>query len=229
MFKSVVIIGASRGLGKALSFFIKEHLPGAKQILLVSRKIDLLTANAEKLKAQFEEVKTIKADMSMSADVFDLTHAIKSFNADIVIYSAGGGPYGEFVKKDWKDHQWAIDVGLKAPMQLLHSWLSFRNPTEAGRFIIVGSRIAESSPDFSASSYAATKHGLVGLLSSIQPELLKNNNKAWLFSPGYIDTEMLPPNASARHNGAKIMSVETAAQALLRWVKKDGPWHRILN
>lgn len=229
MFKSVAIIGSSRGLGKAIALFVKEHLAEAENLYLFSRKTNLLSELEKKLNNQFKQIKTFSADMSKAEDVSSVSQELARLNPDLVIYSAGGGPHGEFIKKEWKDHEWALRVGLVSPVELLHKWLNIRNPDQPGRFIIVGSRIAESDPDFKASSYAAAKHGLLGLISSIQPELQNNQNKAWLFSPGYIDTEMLPQTATVRHNGAKIMSVETAAQALLRWVKKDGPWHRVLN
>ena len=169
-------------------------------------------------------------DMSQAQGQQSLQSLIESEKFDLVIYAAGGGPHGSFSAKDFKDHRWSLEVGLVAPMALAWAWLRCRDQNKMGRFVIVGSRIAEESPDPQASSYAAGKHGLVGFVSSLQKELEQNQNKVWLFSPGYMDSEMLPLTAKIRHDGSKLMSTETAAQALLRWVKKnEGTWHRVLN
>jgi short-subunit dehydrogenase len=150
---------------------------------------------------------------------------------DLVVYCAGGGPHGLFESKEWKDHAWALQLNLFSPMLLVHHWLKARRAGRngPGRFVIVGSRIAEQNPDPLASSYAAAKAGIHGFVSSVQEELEESPNKVWLFSPGYMDTDLLPSTSRVRHDGSKLMSPESAALALLRWLKKDGPWHRVLN
>jgi short-subunit dehydrogenase len=230
IFKKVAILGASRGLGRATALFLTEHLEGLEELYLASRKTTLLEGLKSKLGTKIPKIIVETCDLASEAGQLAAENYIQSNKPDLVIYSAGGGPYGNFSLKEWKDHHWALQMGLNAPLRLTHAWLNARKLVEnPGRFIIVGSRIAESSPDFGATSYAASKHGLLGFVESLQPELKDSSNKVWLFSPGYINTDMLPPNAQPRLQGAKIMSVETAAQALLRWVKKDGPWHRVLN
>ena len=225
MFKKVLIIGASRGLGCAIVRFLPEHLGSVESLTCVSRR------NSDSV-----EAKILTLDMSKPLDQEFLGKEIEREKFDLVIYSAGGGPHGEFVKKDWKDHFWALQVGLIAPMYLSLAWLKMRgadpskNAQGPGRFVIVGSRIAESNPDPLAASYAASKHGLIGFVSSVQGEVSESRSRIWLFSPGYINTPLLPASAPVRHNGVKILSPDTAAQALLRWVKKeDGPWHRVLS
>jgi short-subunit dehydrogenase len=238
MFKKVLIIGASRGLGRSIALFSQTHLETLTSLHLLSRKLDGLAET--KALAQVGESKDGRVavtvpivldstDMSKPEGQNFAAELIRVEGFDAVIYAAGGGPHGPFAAKDWKDHLWSLHVGLIAPMLLCSEWLKSRKSTQEGRFIIVGSRIAEAQPDPLATSYAAGKHGLFGFVSSIQSELETNKNKVWLFSPGYMDSEMLPPNAHVRHDGRKLLSTDTAAQALLRWLKKDGPWHRVLN
>jgi len=226
--KKALIIGSSKGLGRSLALFLKTHLDSLEEVTLVARRQDVLKTVEKEIDSNFE-VKTVRCDLSQRVDQESLSLLIANEEYDLIIYSAGGGPHGEFRSKEWKDHNWALQVGLLAPMRLCRDWLKHRDESQLGKFIIVGSRIAEQAPDPLAASYAACKHGLVGFISSLQKELEGNQNKVWLFSPGYMDTEMLPKTASVRHDGSKLMSADTAAQALLRWVKKDGPWHRILN
>jgi short-subunit dehydrogenase len=93
----------------------------------------------------------------------------------------------------------------------------------------VGSAIAELKPDPKAASYAASKSGLHGFVSSLQDELKESAMKIGLFSPGYMDTEMLPSTASVRRNGARINAPLLAAEDLLRWIKEGNSWHRIFD
>jgi len=233
-FRKILIFGASRGLGRSIVEHLPLHVSAFQSLTLVSRKSELLEKVREKSLSQWQNISPVIEshcfDMSTLDGQEDAEALMTFLKPDLVVYCAGGGPYGEFSSKEWKDHHWALQVGLIAPARLSHAWLKTRlSGDENGRFIVVGSRIAENQPDYGATSYAAAKHGLLGLISSLQPELKQSKSKVWLFSPGYIDTEMLPPQAVVRHNGTKIMSVGTAAQALLRWVKMDGPWHRVLN
>jgi NAD(P)-dependent dehydrogenase (short-subunit alcohol dehydrogenase family) len=87
---------------------------------------------------------------------------------------------------------------------------------EARRFvpvILLGSAVAEASADPGAASYCAAKHALKGLIASLRAEI-----PAWdlrLFSPGYMDTEMLPGNAAARRQG--VYSPARMARELWDW------------
>jgi short-subunit dehydrogenase len=238
MFKNLAILGASRGLGAAVGKFAFTHLSELETILVVSRKIELLDKVKIEIKegSEAELRKPFKGELgSFSADfskLDDTENVIKLIDNkyDLVVYCAGGGPHGAFENKQWRDHRWSLDVNLISPMTLAHAWLRQRPKASGpGRFVIVGSRIAEQNPDPHAASYAAGKHGLYGFVSSLQSELEEGPNKVWLFSPGYIDTALLPTTAKVRHDGSKLMSAETAAQGMLRWLKKDGPWHRVLN
>jgi len=213
MFKRAIVFGGSRGLGRAVVEHCRFHFDGLKEVVEVSRKS-----------------LSHPLDLTKVSDQIKACELIGGQGFDLVIYCAGGGPHGEFSSKEWKDHAWALQLNLFAPMFLIHRWLKARKGADGeGCFVVVGSRIAEQNPDPMASSYAAGKAGLYGFVSSLQDELKKSKNKVWLFSPGYMDTEMLPSTAKVRNDGSKLMSAEAAAQAMLRWLKKDGPWHRVLN
>jgi short-subunit dehydrogenase len=232
MVKKVLIFGASRGLGRAVALYSPVHFDRLTEIHLVSRKIQNLQGVANEIKIQgFRgEIVLTPLDLTLDNAQIQACGLFKGCSYDLVIYCAGGGPHGEFGKKEWKDHKWAMELNLLAPARLLHSWIHKMSVTnKASKFIAVGSRVAENSPDPLAASYSSGKSGLHGLLNSLQAELENKPYKAWLFSPGYMDTEMLPSTAKVRHDGSKLMSSDAAAQALLRWSKKDEPWHRVLN
>ena len=76
---------------------------------------------------------------------------------------------------------------------------------------LVGSAVAQDKPDPGASSYSSAKHGLKGLCESLQKESPKC--AIHLFSPGYMDTDLLPANAWPRQQGL-VEDVNSVAKRL---------------
>ena len=80
---------------------------------------------------------------------------------------------------------------------MLHALVSAKAPIP--QVILVGSSVAESAADPKAASYCAAKHALRGLFLSLREEYPDWDLR--LFSPGYMDTDMLPPHALVRKKG----------------------------
>ena len=78
----------------------------------------------------------------------------------------------------------------------------------------MGSSVAEDKADPGAASYAAAKHALKGLLESVILE--KPDLDVRLFSPGYMDTGMLPQNAWPRQQGL-AEDPDAVARRLWQW------------
>ena len=124
---------------------------------------------------------------------------------------AGGGPYGLFHDREWKDHQWSWDLTFQFPARVLHA---MRVAERSGvQVVVVGSAVAENAPDPRAASYCAAKHALCGLVQSLQLETPDWDLR--LFSPGYMDTELLPPGAPARRLG--VYDPRLVARELWEW------------
>ncbi|NQZ19320.1 MAG: SDR family oxidoreductase [Bdellovibrionales bacterium] len=110
---------------------------------------------------------------------------------------------------------WALQVTYLTPARILHHFLS--KPGSVKQMVFVGSAIADSSADPMASSYSSAKHGLKGLIDSINAE--DPDIDVRIFRPGYIDTAMLPPQASPRKEGLPLLSPEEAAKRFVQWVQ----------
>ncbi|MBK7960771.1 MAG: hypothetical protein IPK04_05925 [Bdellovibrionales bacterium] len=93
--------------------------------------------------------------------------------------------------------------------------------------IFIGSQIAERNPDINAASYTAAKHALLGIISTLQKEALegKDTKKASLahdlrlFSPGYMNTSLLPPTAWPRLGALRFSSQEFWQQSFFNGCK----------
>lgn len=216
--KKIAILGASRGFGLAISQYFANQ-DNETHLFLVSRKIKntLTQLNLKNFfKLNPKQISIFSCDFSDTQNLNPLLNELKIFKPNRIIYVSGGGPYGQFQSKKWKDHCWALNVNFLFPGELLYRVLeSTSNFDDLLQVIFIGSAIAEDHPDPKSSSYAAAKHGIKGLITSVQQEDPPFDLR--LFSPGYIDTTLLPPNAHPRQNQKKIHNTDDLAQILYNW------------
>ncbi len=209
----VVILGASRGLGAALV----RQIAGAKPVTGFARK----EAALSRLALEVPGFTGVEADFSTPEGQFAVLAYLSETPVSQVICMAGGGPYGLFSERKWKDHQWGLEVSFLFPARVAHVLSRLAKPPQ---LILVGSAVAENAADPMAASYAAAKHALKGLFLSLKAE-----SPGWdirLFSPGYMDTEMLPPGAAARVKG--VHDPAQVALDLWQWsLSADESGHRL--
>ena len=209
-----VILGASRGLGAQLARYACST---TYPVVGFGRKQSALQALREEHPLFSYEV----ADFSKPADQDRVIEYLLNGNFNKVFYIAGGGPYGPFVKHGFKDHDWAWEVTFRFPARLVHV-LAAAHPL--AQLILTGSSVAESSADPLAASYCAGKHALKGLFTSVAKELPEWDLR--LFSPGYMDTEMLPANAAVRQLG--VYDPGQIARELWTWsLSADKGGHKL--
>ena len=212
----LAFIGASRGLGAALCRHLFD-LNLKLDLLMISRKQDVLEELAQRAPDQ-ANVKMAVLDVSKPTDQDGVLEELQAFSPTRVIYFVAGGPFGAYGSKAWKDHRWAFEVSLLFPSRLLHFCL--HNPwPQLKQLILLGSAVAEDRADPFAASYAAAKHGLLGLHRSLREEHPALDVR--LFSPGYMDTELLPKNAYPRQQGAEILDPAIVAKKLWDWAQSD--------
>ncbi len=212
MINRFILLGASRGLGWATYQRLCQQKTNS--FLLSSRKIALrqneINAGTQLIEQDFSK---IPVDHQFLAELqkFDPTH---------LIYFAGGGPHGNFAEKKWTDHVWALNTSFLYPAELLHLVLSQKSKWPSlKQFVLIGSEIAENKPDPLASSYAAAKHALRGLVHTIQGE--SDSLHLQLFSPGYMQTDLLPANSQPRQNNSAESPVDVAKKLIAMMGKKD--------
>ena len=126
--KSVVIVGGTRGLGAELAKELREQ---GVLVRVVGRKA---------------ERPDWKHDLNQKDQVESLLHRIRQLEPSHLWWVAGGGPYGRYGIKNWKDHEWAFQVSFLSAAQALHFVL--QNPWKDLRQVVfVGSAIAEAQAD----------------------------------------------------------------------------------
>ena len=216
----MAVLGASRGFGRAFCHCI-WHDCDSHKLLVMARKRELLS----ELKDELDEARKDMSEKNSLVEYFACDFAredgqiqaldqLELFHPERIFYFAGGGPYGIFEKKAWKDHVWAWTVTFLFAARVVH-WAMQQG---VGQVVLIGSAISESTGDPGAASYSSAKHALLGLVRSIHLENPTFDLR--VFSPGYMDTDLLPAHATPRYT-EEIVSPEEAGQVLWKWSQHD--------
>lgn len=188
--KVALVTGASSGIGRATAEAFAEK--GAKVVLAARREDELAEAVAE-LESRGSEATAVKTDVSSAEDVERMVaHAIDSFGRlDYAVNNAGiegaFAPITELPEEEWER---VLDINLKGTFLCMKyeakAMLAGGRP---GAIVNVGS--LNSFLGFAAgSAYVASKHGQIGLTSSVSAELAPQGIRVNLVCPGIIDTPM---------------------------------------
>ncbi len=199
--KEILITGASRGLGLALT---KIALKNGFVVEGWSRRppqIDL----GEAFRFQ-------SGDLASHESQRELAEYLSVVQFSKIMFVAGGGPYALYGDREWKDHEWAIQLSFVSIARALHALARAKNFPQV---LTVGSAVAESSADPRAASYTSAKHALKGLVETLQVEYPSWDLRH--LSPGYMDTDLLPKGAAPR---AKVIwGPKDVAKLTWDWLK----------
>lgn len=188
--KVALVTGASSGIGWATGEAFAAR--GAKVVLAARREPELAEL-AKQIAEQGGEASYVVTDVSNAKDVERaVAHAVERFGRlDYAVNNAGyEGPVAGVV--DFPEEQWdqVMDINLKGPFLCMqHEARAMLAGGRGGAIVNVGSvNSFLGVPGFSA--YCASKHGLIGLTTSVSAELAPQGIRVNLVCPGLIDTPM---------------------------------------
>ena len=187
----VLITGASRGLGKILSWrFAKEGYG----LCLVAQEEKRLNELSIELKQQFKnEIQFISCDLgnSMDIDVLIKKTRQKLPRLDVLINNAAIqgaiGPLWENDLDSWKN---VINVNLIGPMALCRAFVPWMEANAGGSIInLSGGGATGPRPNFSA--YASSKAALVRFSETLAEEVKTKSISVNCVAPGTMKTSMM--------------------------------------
>lgn len=202
--KTVVVVGASRGLGAATARIVSES--GAK-LVINARSEDILSPIAEELKRQRGNVRPVVGDIKQPEVCKEIIkQAIASFGRidSLVNCASDVRPIAKIAESDiqkWTDN-WTVNI--LAATQLAREALPFLRES-TGRCVLVSSGLSKS-PTPGLGAYCIAKAALNQLIRVIAKE--ERNITALAFDPGIIDT---PMQEIIREDGAIGMPAQTHA------------------
>lgn len=167
----IVITGASSGFGKgaALRFAARGDA-----VVLAARRAEVLDDLALECEERGGRALAVPTDVSDVQDVENLAEAaVEEFaHIDVWINNAGVGALGPFEKVPLEFHEQVIRTDLLGTVY--GSWVAYRQFLRqgAGILINVASELGRHTVPYYA-SYAAAKHGVVGLGDSLRQEVMQ--------------------------------------------------------
>ena len=189
MVKTVLITGATSGIGKATAYrFAKENY----RLVLTGRRKESLISIAADLKANFNvEVYPLSFDIREKAEVEnnleDLPQNWK--NIDILVNNAGLAagldPVNLASTDDWDN---MIDTNVKGLLYVSRKIIPWMIKQGSGHIFNIGS-IAGKEVYPKGSVYSATKHAVDALTKGMRIDLLPFGLKVTQVCPGAVETE----------------------------------------
>ena len=186
--QTVIITGASRGIGKDIAtHFAKKN---AKTVI-ISR--DSLTLNnvAQELSEFNDYIMPIALDVSNLNSFNDAVKSIeKKFNTiDILINNAGITRDNLILRLKEEDWDKVININLKGCFNGMKAVSKNMIKNKKGKIINISSIIGLTG-NVGQSNYAASKAGIIGLTKSLAKEVGSRNINVNAIAPGYIETDM---------------------------------------
>jgi NAD(P)-dependent dehydrogenase (short-subunit alcohol dehydrogenase family) len=171
--KVIVITGASSGFGHGSAVRLAS---GGATVVLAARRTELLQEVAQQCEGAGGRAMVVPTDVSREEDISRLAgQAIAEYGViDVWVNNAGAGAIGKFEDVPLEDHVKVIQTDLLGT--LYGSYFAMRQFRKQGRGILinVASVVGKIATPF-FSSYAAAKHGVVGLSTAIREELKQDN------------------------------------------------------
>jgi len=192
--KTVLITGASRGIGAGLARRFAQE--GANLVLSANEaRVEEVAAELEKSGAN---AIAVICDVTSKSEVENLfATAVKRFGAvDVSIQNAGVITIAKV--EDLTEAEWdkVMDVNTKGVFLCCQEAARHMKPRKSGRIINTASGQARQGFIYTP-HYAASKFGVLGITQSLAKELAPSGVTVNAFCPGIIDTDMWAYNDQA--------------------------------
>ena len=181
--RHALITGGGTGIGAAAAQHLNDE--GAK-LSLLGRRLEPLRAVADGL-----------GGAAIQCDVTDPERVCAAFDdaraangpIDILIVNAGIAKSAPFHKMSRESWDRVVATNLTAAFDCARAAIGDLLKSDNGRLVFVASVASLRGVPYAA-HYAASKHGLLGLMRSLAAEYAKTNLTVNAVCPGYVDTPM---------------------------------------
>lgn len=185
--KTVLITGASSGLGEAIAYeAAKRHA----KLILCARREDKLKVIAEKcIRLSNESCDYFSLDVSDFNCVEETLSIIETNNpkVDVLVNCAGFGLFEPFLETDIENTMKMFKVNVLGLMYLTQKIAIRMAEDTSGHIINIGSQAGKMATPKS-SIYAATKFAVIGFSNSLRLELKPLGIAVTTVNPGPIKT-----------------------------------------
>ena len=187
--KTAFVTGAASGIGLGIATALAQA--GVK-VMLCDIEAEALSRATDNLKATNADVDSVKADISLKAELKAAADAtVARFGkVHILINNAGvggGGPYGLWRDAGW---EWTIGVNLMAVVWGIEIFGPLIEQHGEGGHIVSTASMAGLISSAS-SSYNVSKYGVVALSEGLRLELAPRGIGVSVLCPGFVRTNIM--------------------------------------
>jgi uncharacterized protein len=209
---TILLTGATGGLGQAIARALDD---GGARVLLSGRRAEQL----EELRTGLGgEAVSLPADLTDRAATAEL--AERAGPVDVLVASAGLPASGRLDGFTPEEIDRALDVNLRAPIQLTRALLPGMVERGRGHVVFVSSLLGKVS-SAGSSLYSATKFGLRGFAAGLREDLHLTDIGVTVVSPGFVrDAGMFADAGAKLPPFVGTVTPEKVARAVVKGIEK---------
>jgi short-subunit dehydrogenase len=185
---TVLLTGATGGIGQAIATALDAR--GAR-VLLSGRRAELL----EELRGRLRQADCLPADLAEPGAAAEL--AARAGPVDVLLANAALPASGRFDGFSPEEIDRAVDVNLRAPMQLTRHLLPGMLDRGRGHVVFVSSLSGKVASTGSA-VYSATTFGLRGFAAGLREDLHLSEIGVTVVFPGFVSEAGMFADSGAR-------------------------------
>lgn len=188
--KVILITGASKGIGRALSIGFAE---AGAAVCCTARSKKLLDSTVAEIRRNGGKATAITVDVTQESEVAQmLQKTVERFKKlDIVVLNAGGNFDNHLVEEslseDWRK---TVELNLFGSYYCAKAAIPYLRQNGGGKIIIIGSGLGHRGM-VERSAYACSKAGVWMLTRILAQELQQYNISVNELIPGPVDTGMI--------------------------------------
>ncbi|MDP4267007.1 MAG: SDR family NAD(P)-dependent oxidoreductase [Bacteroidota bacterium] len=189
MMKTILITGATAGIGKATAYKFAEN---KCRLIITGRREKILNEVAFEINEKYKvEVLPVCLDVRKNEDVEKAVSGLPKEwrNIDVLVNNAGLAvglnPFYDGVIDDWER---MIDTNVKGLLYVSKAVAKIMIENRKGHIINISS-VAGKETYPNGNVYCATKHAVDSLTNGMRMELLQFGIKVTLINPGAVETE----------------------------------------
>jgi short-subunit dehydrogenase len=223
--KTVMVTGASSGIGHALSESLS--IEGSK-LLLTSLEENELGAFTEELRVNYSaDVDMMASDLSDYESRNRFIEWVKGRPEppDILVNNAGAGLFGRFEQSSWVEIEKQLTLNIHAVTHLTYELIPLLKLRPEAKIVNISSAVSRL-PYPGLAVYGAAKGYISSLSESLACELADTGVSVLCFHPGFTMTGFMGSAGMdmSRIPKAVVATPERVAAQIIRAIKQDKQW-----
>ena len=188
--RTVLVTGASRGIGKAIATLFAEN--NYNVLINYNKSEEEAMDLYNSLKSKGHSVDVYKADVSKKEEVnMMINYCIGKFEKiDVLINNAGISKTNLFTDISYEEWDEVMATNLNGVFYTTKKALQYMIPEMSGKIINISSIWGMVGGSFEV-HYSASKAAVIGMTKALAKELGPSNIQVNCIAPGVIQTDML--------------------------------------